>query len=92
MDRTTATTQWKAANPQPIQIFDGTTTRDATQDEYDQMASTGADLILMNQPTPRATQIKAFYNQCKDGTATLAQMRTAWVQLIEYLYQKEISQ
>lgn len=86
MDRATAKNIWTVSNPGPRTVFDGTSTRQESSDEYNAAAETGADVILSSQPTATKTQIKNFYDQCVAGTATLAQMRTAWKVLLETFY------
>lgn len=91
VDRTTAKTQWISSNPAPREVFDGGEMREETPTEYNSAAELGADLMINDQLTTKEQQIRSFYRDCKAGTATIGQMRTAWVQLIEYLYRKEVA-
>lgn len=90
MDRSTAKAQWISNNPAPRQLFDGAKMREESPEEYNAAAELGADLIIGTLLTTKEQQIRNFYNDCKSGTATIGQMRAAWVQLIELLYRKDV--
>lgn len=89
---------WKASNPGPRRVFDGTIEREETTAEYEAAAVSGA--ILAQQQAARKlagqqeledlgftmTQARNAYTALKAGTATLPVTQKALAAVMRYLW------
>lgn len=75
-----------------VMIEDNGVTRPASAAEISQFDTLATESSqAMADFRVKSQAVKDFYDSCKNGTATLQQMRAAWVKLIELIYAREIA-